>query len=181
MDRSHNRSVVFHDDEDRQQCLTLLGRYQQRFRFRLYHYCLMANHFHLLVQLQDPRHLSPLMAGLLRAYVHHCHRRHGFVGHLWQGRFKSPAIQRQVPVELWPLYRTQPRGSGIARATLAVPVVEQSGLCARHGGPIVSGEPLLPGNGRRGELAAAIVAEFFAWRRRACKGGEPWRLGGGRG
>ena len=94
MDRSHNRSVVFHDDEDRQQCLTLLGRYQQRFRFRLYHYCLMANHFHLLVQLQDPRHLSPLMAGLLRAYVLHCHRRHGFVGHLWQGRFKSPAIQR---------------------------------------------------------------------------------------
>jgi hypothetical protein len=33
------------------------------------------------------------MAGLLRAYVHHCHRRHGFVGHRWQGRFKSPAAQ----------------------------------------------------------------------------------------
>jgi putative transposase len=29
----------------------------------------------------------------LRAYVHHCHRRHGFVGHRWQGRFKSPAVQ----------------------------------------------------------------------------------------
>jgi putative transposase len=35
------------------------------------------------------------MAGLLRAYVHHCHRRHGFVGHRWQGRFKSPAVQRR--------------------------------------------------------------------------------------
>ncbi len=33
------------------------------------------------------------MAGLLRAYVHHCHRRHAFVGHRWQGRFKSPAVQ----------------------------------------------------------------------------------------
>ena len=42
----------------------------------------------------DPRHLSALMAGLLRAYVHHYHRRHGFVGHLWQGRFKSPANGR---------------------------------------------------------------------------------------
>jgi putative transposase len=32
------------------------------------------------------------MAGLLRAYVHYYHRRTGFVGHLWQGRFKSPAV-----------------------------------------------------------------------------------------
>jgi putative transposase len=53
----------------------------------------MTNHFHVLVQRENPAQLSPLMAGLLRAYVHHCHRRHGFVGHRWQGRFKSPAIQ----------------------------------------------------------------------------------------
>src|SRR5207237_185291 len=48
---------------------------------------------HLLLQLADPRQVSALMAGLLRAFVHHCHRRHGFVGHRWQGRFKSPAVQ----------------------------------------------------------------------------------------
>src|SRR5213075_2186093 len=36
--------------------------------------------------------VSPLMAGLLRAYVHHSHRRHGFVDHRWQGRFKNPAV-----------------------------------------------------------------------------------------
>jgi putative transposase len=36
-----------------------------------------------------------LMAGLLRSYVHHAHRRHGFVGHLFQGRFKSPAIEAE--------------------------------------------------------------------------------------
>jgi putative transposase len=34
------------------------------------------------------------MAGLLRSYVHHFHQRSGFVGPLWQGRFKSPAIER---------------------------------------------------------------------------------------
>jgi len=32
------------------------------------------------------------MAGLLRSYVHYFHRRSGFVGHLWQGRFQSPAV-----------------------------------------------------------------------------------------
>jgi putative transposase len=57
--------------------------------------CLMDNHFHVLLQLQQPRHLSPLLAGLLRAYVHHFHCRHRFVGHLWQGRFKSPVVQRE--------------------------------------------------------------------------------------
>jgi putative transposase len=94
MDRGHDRAAIFADDEDRRAFLALLGRYRERFGFRLHHYCLMTNHFHLLVQLRRPRDLSPLMAGLLRAYVHPCHRRHGFVGHRWQGRFKSPAVQR---------------------------------------------------------------------------------------
>jgi len=93
MDRGHNREDVFADDDDRRAFLGLLERYRQRFGLRVFHYCLMSNHFHLLVQLADPRDVSPLMAGLLRAYVHHCHRRHRFVGHPWQGRFKSPAVQ----------------------------------------------------------------------------------------
>jgi putative transposase len=52
---------------------------------RLYHYCLMDNHFHLLAQCEQPEELSGWMAGLLRSYVHYFHRRYGFVGHLWQG------------------------------------------------------------------------------------------------
>ena len=53
----------------------------------------MTNHFHLLLQLQRPADLSSWRAGMLRAYVHFFNRRYGFSGHLWQGRFKSPAIQ----------------------------------------------------------------------------------------
>jgi putative transposase len=77
MDRGHNREIVFADDEDRAAFLGLVSRYQQRFGFRLYHYCLMTNHFHLLVHLQQASHVSRLMAGLLRSYVHHWHRRFG--------------------------------------------------------------------------------------------------------
>jgi putative transposase len=55
----------------------------------------MSNHFHLLVQVDQPRRLSAFMAGLLRSYVHYFNRRYGFVGHLWQGRFKSPAIEAE--------------------------------------------------------------------------------------
>jgi putative transposase len=94
LNRGHERETVFADDEDRQKILDLVDRYHHRYELRLYHYCLMTNHYHLLVQLDDPRVLSPMMARLQRAYVHYFHRRYQFVGHLWQGRFKSPAIQR---------------------------------------------------------------------------------------
>jgi putative transposase len=95
LNRGHNRETVFADDADRRFFLSLLARYRQRFSARLYHYCLMGNHFHLLLQLDDPGHLSALAAGLLRSYVHYFNRRYGFVGHLWQGRFKSPAVQTE--------------------------------------------------------------------------------------
>jgi REP element-mobilizing transposase RayT len=97
MDRGHNREPVFTDDEDRQAFLNLVARYQKRFGLRLYHYCLLTNHFHLLLQLDEPRRLSALMAGLLRAYVHHCARRHGFVGH------PSGPTDPVRPPALWPL------------------------------------------------------------------------------
>jgi putative transposase len=95
MNRGHNREAVFGDAEDMSYFLGLLRRYHDRFSFRLYHYCLMSNHLHLLMQLDDPRRLSALMAGLLLAYARYFNRRYRFVGHLWQGRFKSPAVQRE--------------------------------------------------------------------------------------
>ncbi|MGO8902945.1 MAG: transposase, partial [Isosphaeraceae bacterium] len=93
MNRGHNRERIFGDDDDRRHFLGLLARYRERFGLRLYHYCLMTNHFHVLVQLERPADLSKWLAGMLRAYVHYFNQRYRFVGHLWQGRFKSPAIQ----------------------------------------------------------------------------------------
>src|SRR5437763_555459 len=62
MNRGHNREVVFQTDADHVYFLELLQRYRERFAVRLYHYCLMSNHFHLLVQCEDPEKLSPWMA-----------------------------------------------------------------------------------------------------------------------
>ena len=64
LNRGHNRTTIFADEEDRLAFLNLLARYRKRYGFRLYHYCLMSNHFHLLVQLKRPRQLSTFMAGL---------------------------------------------------------------------------------------------------------------------
>jgi REP element-mobilizing transposase RayT len=88
-----NRTPIFFDDHDHAHFHGLRADYRQRFRWRLYHDGLMTNHCHLLLQRPDPRQLSARMAGLRRADIHHVHRRHGFVGHLFQGRFKSPAME----------------------------------------------------------------------------------------
>jgi REP element-mobilizing transposase RayT len=46
MDRGHDRQPIFSDDQDCRAFLALVRRYPDRFGFRLYHYCLMPNHFH---------------------------------------------------------------------------------------------------------------------------------------
>ena len=95
MNRGQNRATIFADDNDRHYFLGLLARYRQRFDVHLYHYCLLDNHFHLLLQLAQPRQLSRLMASMLVAYVRYFQRRYRFVGHVFQGRFKSPAIEAE--------------------------------------------------------------------------------------
>src|SRR5207248_198517 len=75
LNRGHAREAIFHDDEDRTCFLRLLARYRDRFGVALYHYCLMGNHFHLVLRLPEPGRLSPLVAGLLVAYWHHYRRR----------------------------------------------------------------------------------------------------------
>ena len=101
LNRGHARETIFHDDDDRVCFLRLLTRYRDRFGFRLFHYCPMGNHFHLLLQLPDARELSRLLAGLLVAYWHPYRRRYALVGHLFQGRCKSPAVEAEAGLLSW--------------------------------------------------------------------------------
>jgi len=63
VNRGHNREPVFADDEDRRAFVELVARYRDRVGFRLFRYCLMSNHFQLVVKLPDPRQVRALMAG----------------------------------------------------------------------------------------------------------------------
>ncbi len=150
---------MFADDADRHYFLKLLARYQRRFDLRLYHYCPMGNHFHLVLQLADARQLSRLMAGLLLAYVRYVQRRSGFVGHLWQGRFKSPAIEAET--YLLSCGRYVERNPVEARL-VEVPW-EYAWSSARHyaGG---TADPLLAANPWYEQLAATPARRQELWR-----------------
>ena len=86
--RGDRREDIFEDDLDRRAFLDTLGAVVGQFNWLCYAYCLMDNHYHLLVQTPDGN-LSKGMRQLNGVFTQTSNRRHGRVGHLFQGRFKA--------------------------------------------------------------------------------------------
>jgi putative transposase len=93
VNRGNNRAPVFEGPADFQAFLHALGQTQLRYPFRLYGYCLLTNHFHLLLAPAPGQSISRILQSLTVARTWRYHKAHGTSGHLWQGRFKSPVIQ----------------------------------------------------------------------------------------
>lgn len=86
--RGDRREDIFDDDDDRKQFLETLGDVIDQFNWVCYAWCLMDNHYHLLIQTPDGN-LSKGMRQLNGVYTQTNNRRHKRVGHLFQGRFKA--------------------------------------------------------------------------------------------
>jgi REP-associated tyrosine transposase len=93
INRGNNRAAVFRAAADYHAFLAALHKTKQRYPFRLYAYCLMTNHFHLLLAPENGVSISRVLQSLAVAHTWHYHRGRGTVGHVWQGRFKSPVVQ----------------------------------------------------------------------------------------
>jgi putative transposase len=96
--RGNERFVIFRRDADRHKWLELLAEVPERFGVRLHGYVLMTNHYHLIIE-TGPESLSRAMQWLNLSYAMWFNRRHGRVGHLFQGRFKAVVVE----VESWGL------------------------------------------------------------------------------
>lgn len=86
--RGDRREDIFEDDLDRQMFLSTLEQAVTQFNWICHAWCLMDNHYHLLVQTPDGN-LSKGMRQLNGVYTQASNRRHRRVGHLFQGRFKA--------------------------------------------------------------------------------------------
>ncbi|HVS39861.1 MAG TPA: transposase [Gemmataceae bacterium] len=93
INRGNNRDRVFADDGDFRAFLRALAQTQLRYPFALFGYALMSNHFHLVLRPEPGQSISRILQSLTVAHTWRYHRRHHSVGHVWQGRFKSPVIQ----------------------------------------------------------------------------------------
>lgn len=89
--RGNRRQTIFLDRRDAGQFLNVLASTVPRSQWRCHSYCLMPNHYHLLVESQRAA-LSDGMRRLNGAYAQWFNRRHGVDGHLFQGRFHAAPV-----------------------------------------------------------------------------------------
>ena len=90
--RGNERRSIYRDAADRQRFLEILEEALERFAWRCLSYCLMSNHYHLLVRTAQPN-LSRGMRDLNGVYAQAFNRRHGRDGHLFQGRYRAILIE----------------------------------------------------------------------------------------
>jgi len=89
--RGNEKRVIFRDESDFGKYMTLILKYKERFGAKIYGWCLMPNHIHMVVE--SPQ-LSKFMHGIGGSYAKYFRYKYGGVGHLLQDRFKSPIIQK---------------------------------------------------------------------------------------
>lgn len=92
MCRGNHRAEIYRDDEDRQVYLTLLEEARKNNNITLISYCLMSNHVHLQIEAVDN---SPglFMKILNMKYAIYFNKKYNFVGHLFQGRYRSELVE----------------------------------------------------------------------------------------
>jgi putative transposase len=96
MQRGHNRQVVFAADDDFSYYLENLIDFKQKFDCKVYAYCLMTNHVHLVVDPgNNPESLALLMKRVAGRQTRHINKLEKRSGSLWEGRFKSSVVSTQ--------------------------------------------------------------------------------------
>jgi len=94
MARGNDKQAIFLDVADRKRFLAVLATVVERYNLLCHAYCLMGNHYHLLLETPDGN-LSITMRHLNGVYGQSFNRRHSKVGHLFQGRYTSVVAEKE--------------------------------------------------------------------------------------
>jgi REP element-mobilizing transposase RayT len=92
--RGNARADIFEDDNDRHLFLSILGQTVKRFNWLCHAYCLMGNHYHLLIETPEGN-LSAGMRHLNGVYTQAYNRIHHTDGHVFKGRFKAVLVEKE--------------------------------------------------------------------------------------
>lgn len=92
MCRGNNRRKVFIKPCDCRFYLGLAAKYKREAGVKIIHYCLMPNHVHFMLGVKSESRLSRFMQRLNLSYFFHYQNKREYIGHLWQGRFKSTVV-----------------------------------------------------------------------------------------
>ena len=94
INRGHNKQFLFNDDEDFSKFKDSMKIYINKYNIELFNYCLMFNHFHLLVKIKKANHLPVVIKGVCQSYAHYHRKKYNRRGYLFQNRYKSIPIDK---------------------------------------------------------------------------------------
>lgn len=171
--RGNERHDIFYTDDDRRAFLTTLGTVCDRFKWRCHSYCLMSNHYHILVETPEAN-LSKGMRQLNGVYTQYVNRSHGRVGHLFQGRFKGILVEREAYLlELARYIVLNPVRAGMVKAPEAWPWSSYRGTVSlAEAQDFLSTEWLLSAFADKRRRATSAFARFVA---EGKQGVSPWK------
>lgn len=93
INRGNGRQQVFHTEGDYRAFTDLMTEARERHPVKMLAWCIMPNHFHLLVSPERADDLSRWMQWFMTSHVRRYHQFHKSSGHVWQGRYKSFIVQ----------------------------------------------------------------------------------------
>jgi putative transposase len=141
--QSSNRGCeVFFTDEDRQQYLVWLAHYAAQHGLKVWAYCLMTNHVHLICVPEAPDSLGRVMRPLQMLQAQRVNADRGFRGHLWADRYFTCALDE---AHLWHAVRyveRNPVRARLVRSAEAYPWSSAPAHCGLRPDPVLS--PDLP-------------------------------------
>jgi len=94
LNRGNGKQCIFHKDQDYNIFIETIKEAKSKYRIKIFAYCLMPNHFHLIIMPVQAKELSNFMQWLMTCHVRRYHKHYETSGHVWQGRFKSFIIQK---------------------------------------------------------------------------------------
>ena len=160
--RANRRLDIFHDHEDHVVFDGLLRRYCNETGTRIYHYCVMTNHYHLLLEIPEPEKMSSMMAGVQRLYTMYYHKRYRTSGYLWQGRFGLKPIQKDAYLQRCGAYiELNPIRAKITEAAEDYKYSSAGYYLLKKEDPLVTEDPLYADFGETSEERQSRYREFL--------------------
>lgn len=92
MSRGNRRMAIFKDHTDYMFFLEQVSKVRKLYPFKIHSLCLMSNHFHMSLETMDTE-LWKIMQKILSVYAEEFNYRHGYTGHLFEGRYKASLLE----------------------------------------------------------------------------------------
>lgn len=92
--RGVNQQIIFEDEEDFQYFITVLSKCKEICEYKIFAYCLMNNHIHLLME-EGKEPLANIFKRICDRYVYWYNHKYDRIGHLFQERFRSEPVETE--------------------------------------------------------------------------------------